>query len=196
MREQFTFYRSYWEAIKRLKKSSDRLSALEAICAYALDGQEIPRTDASDAIFCLIKPLLDAAAKKAKGGKTPGRVTEDSGKISGRVTEDTAKSKARVRQQEKEQEEVKEKEQMLIGSARTRVTSPTLDEISAYCRERNSPVDPKQFFEYFEAGGWKDSKGQPVKNWKQKVITWEKFDTKPAKREKTFADMYREMADD
>ena len=40
MREQFTFYRSFWEAIKRLKKKDDRLSALEAIISYALDDEE------------------------------------------------------------------------------------------------------------------------------------------------------------
>lgn len=51
---------------------------------------------------------------------------------------------------------------------------PTLEEVEAYCRERNSPVDPKQFWEYFDAGDWTDSKGQKVRSWKQKLITWEK----------------------
>lgn len=58
-----------------------------------------------------------------------------------------------------------------------RFTPPTLEEVEEYCKERNSSVDPKQFFEYFEAGGWKDSKGNSVKNWKQKLLTWEKYDT-------------------
>lgn len=82
------------------------------------------------------------------------------------------------------------------GDTRTRVSPPTLEEVEAYCKERNSSVDPRQFWEYFETGGWKDSKGNPVRNWKQKLITWEKFDnSKPAKHEKTFADMYREMTE-
>ena len=54
-------------------------------------------------------------------------------------------------------------------------TPPTLEEVIAYCKERNSPVDPKQFFDYFNEGGWVDSKGQKVRNWKQKLLTWEKF---------------------
>lgn len=53
---------------------------------------------------------------------------------------------------------------------------PTLEEVKAYCQERNSPVDAQQFFEYYEVSSWKDSKGNPVKNWKQKLITWEKHD--------------------
>lgn len=51
---------------------------------------------------------------------------------------------------------------------------PTLAEVRAYCLERDSAVDPNRFFEYFETGNWRDSKGQPVKNWKQKLLTWER----------------------
>lgn len=62
-------------------------------------------------------------------------------------------------------------------NAQTRVDPPTLEEVIAYCKERKSPVDPKKFWEYFEAGGWADSSGKPVRSWKQKLLTWEKFDT-------------------
>lgn len=52
---------------------------------------------------------------------------------------------------------------------------PTLEEVQAYCRERNNNVDAKKFFDYFVASDWIDSKGNPVRNWKQKVITWESY---------------------
>lgn len=51
---------------------------------------------------------------------------------------------------------------------------PTLEEIEEYCKQRNSTVDPKQFYDYFTEGDWVDAKGQKVRNWKQKLITWEK----------------------
>lgn len=51
---------------------------------------------------------------------------------------------------------------------------PTLEEVQEYVKSRNSSVDPKRFFDYFDAGNWIDSKGNPVKNWRQKLITWEK----------------------
>lgn len=51
---------------------------------------------------------------------------------------------------------------------------PTLEEIEAYCKERNNNVNPKTFYDYYVAGDWIDSKGNKMKNWKQKVITWEK----------------------
>ena len=55
-----------------------------------------------------------------------------------------------------------------------RFVKPTLEEVQAYCKERNNKVDAKAFFEYYETGHWIDAKGNPVKNWKQKVITWER----------------------
>lgn len=70
---------------------------------------------------------------------------------------------------------------------RGRFTPPTLEEVRAYCEERKSPVDPVRFFEYFQTGGWKDSKGNPVRNWKQKLITWEKHsESQPQRKQNPF----------
>ena len=55
----------------------------------------------------------------------------------------------------------------------TEFVPPTLEEVKTYCKERKNNVDPKKFFDYFDASDWVDSKGNPVRNWKQKVITWE-----------------------
>ena len=63
----------------------------------------------------------------------------------------------------------------------SRFVPPTLDDIRSYCLERNNSVDPEKFYQYYNAGGWKDSKGQPVKNWKQKIITWEGRSSTPTK---------------
>lgn len=51
---------------------------------------------------------------------------------------------------------------------------PTLKDIEEYCKLRNNNVNAKTFFDYYEAGNWIDAKGNKVKNWKQKIITWEK----------------------
>ena len=58
---------------------------------------------------------------------------------------------------------------------------PTLEEVKAYCKERNNNVDAEKFYEYFRVSDWYDSKGQKVKSWKQKIITWERsgYSNKP-----------------
>jgi hypothetical protein len=55
----------------------------------------------------------------------------------------------------------------------TAFVPPTLEEIVAYVQERKSTVDAKRFYDYFTVGKWFDKNGSPVKNWKQKLITWE-----------------------
>ncbi len=61
----------------------------------------------------------------------------------------------------------------IINNKKKVFTPPTLDEVRSYAIERKSLVDPVRFFEYFNAGCWVDAKGNKVKNWKQKFITWE-----------------------
>ena len=81
-----------------------------------------------------------------------------------------------------------------VKSIDKRFVPPTLDDVTAYCVERNSPVDPIKFFEYYDAGNWKDSKGNPVKNWKQKLITWERKES-PKTSGNEFLDLLGEMED-
>ena len=58
-------------------------------------------------------------------------------------------------------------------------TPPTLEEVKAYISEKELAVDAQRFFDYYEAGKWHDGSGKPVKNWKQKCITWDKHTDKP-----------------
>lgn len=58
---------------------------------------------------------------------------------------------------------------------RGKFTPPTLEEVRKYCEERGNGVDYQKFYEYYSIANWKDSKGNPVRNWKQKMIAnWEK----------------------
>lgn len=71
-RRQFTFYRSYYEAVMQLPVRS-RGMVLEAIVAYALDGTEPETLTAiQKAVFILVRPTLDAGRKKADNGRLGG----------------------------------------------------------------------------------------------------------------------------
>lgn len=56
-----------------------------------------------------------------------------------------------------------------------RFAKPTLDDVKAYCQERNNGVDPEKWYNYYSANGWKVGKN-PMKDWKAAVRTWERND--------------------
>lgn len=72
---------------------------------------------------------------------------------------------------------------------RKRFTPPKLEEVEAYCRERQNGIDAAKFVDYYEAVGWKVGK-QPMKDWKAAVRTWERRDasnaSSQAKKEETY----------
>jgi phage replication O-like protein O len=52
---------------------------------------------------------------------------------------------------------------------------PNVDDIRSYVTEKNLPIDPQVFYNYFEASGWRDKSGALVYSWKQKLITWASY---------------------
>jgi len=63
---------------------------------------------------------------------------------------------------------------------------PTIDEVKAYFKENGYPESlAETFFKGYNVAEWKDSKGNQVKNWKQKAVhVWFKPDQK-AKQEQS-----------
>lgn len=108
-RNQFTFYRSFWEAIKGLPKK-DRLPILEAIISYGLDG-ETPDTlsQSQSAFFLLVKPVLDSGRKKASSGKRGGSKTKANGKQTETEKEEEVEIEVEIEgEKEKKQPAIKE----------------------------------------------------------------------------------------
>lgn len=61
-----------------------------------------------------------------------------------------------------------------------RFTPPTLDDVSAYIRERGLNVDAQRFLDFYTAKGWMVGKNR-MKDWKAAVRTWEKRDSEQNK---------------
>ena len=59
-----------------------------------------------------------------------------------------------------------------------RFTPPTIEEVTAYCKERGNRVDAQQFIDFYTANGWMVGKNK-MKDWKACVRTWERRDAKP-----------------
>lgn len=53
-------------------------------------------------------------------------------------------------------------------------SKPTIEDIRAYCSERNNNIDPEHFFDYYEARAWKLPGNKTMSDWKAVVRTWER----------------------
>lgn len=76
---------------------------------------------------------------------------------------------------------------------------PTMQELSDYCLERQNGIDPEEFYDFYEANGWIQGKGKPIRDWKAAVRTWERRNKQSntrkqseKKRGNPFMDMTRE----
>ena len=59
--------------------------------------------------------------------------------------------------------------------------TPTLEEVTDYCLERNSSVEPQVFLDHYEMLGWTWGRhNKPIKSWQACVRTWENLDKKRA----------------
>ena len=62
-----------------------------------------------------------------------------------------------------------------VISRAKRFTPPTLAEVQSYVAERQSPVDPQGFIDFYESKGWLVGK-TPMKNWKAACRNAEKWE--------------------
>ena len=62
----------------------------------------------------------------------------------------------------------------LPDKPKSKFIPPTIEEVAEYCNQRNSDIDPEEFWAYYASQNWKKANGRPIKDWKLCVITWEK----------------------
>lgn len=74
--------------------------------------------------------------------------------------------RSQEREMEREMEQEKEKKRRVF-------LKPSIEEIKAYCLERNNAVDPVAFFDFYESKGWKVGPNA-MKNWQAAIRTWER----------------------
>ena len=161
-RNQFTFYRSYRDALRALN-AKDFKAVVLAICDYALDESEPCLSGVPLAVFTLIRPTLDSGRNKAANRQNKAKTKEEQ---SGNKSEQTSKEKEGEKEREKENDS-----SLSISLSRK---APTFDEVAEYAKLRGGLIDPKPFYEFYSVAGWRDTEGKPVYNWQQKFQLWEK----------------------
>ena len=184
VRNQFTFYRSFFEAVSKIKSKAARAEAYDAICKYALfnDAPDVDKmSDASAIAFMLIKPNLDASRRKAKSGKSGGSIKQTASKPEANRKQSGSKQQANDKQEQQTSEKEEEKENEcyppnpLAGGSekKKRFTPPTVEQVAEYCQEKGYHIDPEAFVVFYASKGWMVGKS-PMKDWKSAVVTWTK----------------------
>ncbi len=87
---------------------------------------------------------------------------------------DTLKDKDKDKNQDQDKDKDKSKDR--------RFRPPTIHEVSQYCIERQNGIDAEQFVDHYIAREWKFKTGQPMKDWRAAVRTWEKNDFSRSKQ--------------
>jgi len=97
----------------------------------------------------------------------------------------TEKKSTHNTQSKVKESKVKERK---VNSAPNGFSPPLLDEVIQYFSEKGFSAEiAKKAFEYYSLADWKDSKGNKVKNWKQKMLAvWMKEENKPNQQNQNY----------
>jgi len=92
---------------------------------------------------------------------------------------ETQKNPSEPKKAERESESESEKESESIN--KQRFSAPTLDDVKQFFTENGYTTEAAtKAFNYYHEAGWRDSRGQTVKNWKQKMRgVWFRDEHKP-----------------
>jgi hypothetical protein len=64
---------------------------------------------------------------------------------------------------------------------------PTVEEVAAYCRERNNGINPQKFVDHYKTNDWKRGNTK-IKDWQACVRTWEKRSNTEQPRQRPMMD--------
>ena len=96
---------------------------------------------------------------------------------------------------DKIREDIEDAEDINVPSKPSkRFTPPTVDEVRAYCMERQNGIDPQRFVNHYQSNGWMVGRNK-MKDWKAAVRTWEQRE-KPPQRKQTSSNPFLDMLEE
>jgi len=109
------------------------------------------------------------------------------------LTDDLRKLKPTIKENFKENNTSIKNTSIKKRNIKEKFIPPSVEEVERYVSENKLDVDSDYFYKYFETGNWIDSQGKPVKNWKQKLLTWDKNNKKKHAVASREGDILKEM---
>ena len=202
-KEYICLYHSYLDAIQALD-DAERGRLLTAMLEYTLTGDAGNLRGNERFVFPLIKSQIDRdngkyeeiCKKRAQSGKIGGRpakqkkanafseskTSQDKGEYQGEEEyQDKDENENKEEEKREGEGECKEKEKAPETPEGVRRAHhfhpPTLSQVRDYVLERNSPVDPQGFLDFYQAKGWMVG-STPMQDWKaalRNAESWERW---------------------
>lgn len=142
----FQFYETFLQVIEALP-IDEQLKYFKAICRYGLYNEK-PELEGKDlAVFLQIQFAIDNQNKRRSINRENGLRPKTENKRSN-ATENEANRKAE------------------------RFSPPTLEEVKAYCKERDNKVNAEAFVNFYTSKNWYVGSNK-MKDWRASVRTWE-----------------------
>ena len=174
MRTYCVFYRSFYDAISELPEHN-QLEIYRAIFELSLNENRIELTGLNKTIFTLIEPQIIANIQRFKNGTKP-KAKRNGSEIEAKPKRDINESEANKNKNKNENKKENE-------NKKRNFEPPTLEEVKQWFTEQGStPEQGAKAWHYYNDGQWIDAKGQPVKNWRQKMRGGRWLEDQPQQR--------------
>ena len=178
--EYFCCYHSYLEAMEQLN-DAERGRLFTACLTYSKTGEAPELRGNERFVFPAFRSQIDRDnanyEEKCRKQSDNARKRWDATACNGMPTDAKhAKTKEKEKEKEKTKEKEKEKEskeKVASGDApSSRFVPPTVEEVRAYCLERQNGIDPQSFVDFYASKNWMVGKTK-MSDWKASVRTWE-----------------------
>lgn len=159
--------------LSKITKALNEIMSVMSISVYEVDGKRYYQLENWDKFQTINRPTPSQIPPKNGASKDiHGTLTEYSLNAHGVLTNNSLPNRKEIEIEE-------EKERNPLKGVKKESTHPTKDDVIAYAKSRDRLDLAVKFWEYYEAGNWKDVTGATVKNWKQKFLTWCNKQPKP-----------------
>ena len=172
-----------WQTAFEALSGDECKALLLAMLDYRRDGIEPPKFEGGAKIAAaFIFPAIDRSIERAESGQKGGLRTQQSSKSAQRELEASSNLSSTTKQDKDErQDQNKTFDSSPDKPTEARARPSSVDEVRAYCEERQNNIDPQRFMDFYESNGWVQGKGKPIKDWKAAVRTWEQRDREAGK---------------
>lgn len=165
----------YLDAIEPLG-DAERGRLFTSLLTYARTG-EAPQLGGNERfLFPMMRAQLDrdiAAMAGVSEARSKAAKASKSSKCEQMQQMQANAANADKSSKDKDEDKDKDDDKKGNGAREARFTPPNVEEVAAYCQERENKVDASRFVDFYSSKGWMVGKSK-MKDWKAAVRNWER----------------------